>query len=322
MAKRRFGVLILLLAVCFLVALQPALAATTAEAKAPIDTQTDCTLTVTYRYEDVAFSGQTVKLYQVAQVSEDFQYTLAEPFSAAGLELNGVKTSGEWNVIRSTLESHILVNQPTPAATAVTDEAGKIVFEALQPGLYFLTAVEVVQEERHCVFDSALVALPGLGEDGYWQYAVSVSAKPEILPPIDGDGETEFKVLKLWKGDEGRTDRPKSIEVEIFRNGESYEIVVLSEENNWCYSWTAEDSATWNVAERNIPSGYTVTVEARETTFILTNTRVPDDPNAPPTPPQTGDTSHVLLYTVLLFVSGGMLILLGILGKGKRHEEE
>ena len=169
-----------------------------------------------------------------------------------------------------------------------------------------------MQIAKTCTFEPALVALPGLGAEGLWQYDVAVAAKPDILTQPDAD--VEMKVLKLWKGDESRSDRPKSIEVEIFRNGESYETITLSAENNWSYTWTAKDDGTnWNVVERNIPEGYTMTVEERDTAFVLTNTR--STPGTPP--PVTGDSANIMLYVVLLFLSGSMLIILSIIGKRK-----
>ena len=120
-------------------------------------------------------------------------------------------------------------------------------------------------------------------------------------------------MLKLWKDEGHENSRPESIEVEIFRNGESYEIVTLSQENNWTYRWTAPaDGAQWMVVERNIPEGYTVTVESRSTTFILTNS-IPKDPT--PDTPQTGDSTNILSAVVLLNLSGMGLILLGIFRK-------
>ena len=183
--------------------------------------------------------------------------------------------------------------------------------------------------------------------------SITVTPKSGVLPPIEPDSpgadkEKQFKILKLWKGDSGQVDRPQSIEAEIFRDGVSYQTVTLSEENYWSYSWTAkEDGADWMVVERNVPSGYSVTVEERDTTFILTNTRMEEAPpgdessEEPPvggepsedTPsgervpsggspmadvPKTGDTTNILLYTVLMYVSGTALILLGITRKRKR----
>ena len=171
---------------------------------------------------------------------------------------------------------------------------------------------------------SALIALPGLGTDGKWQYQVTVTAKAEVLPPITPDEVTEFKILKLWKGDAGRNDRPKYVEVEIFRNGISYQTVILSAENHWSYSWKAPaDNSEWLVVERNIPSGYAVTVEKKDTSYVLTNIRHTDSPGNRPIhpgrPPRTGDTSHILLYTVLMYASGIILLLLSVTRKRRRE---
>ena len=125
-------------------------------------------------------------------------------------------------------------------------------------------------------------------------------------------------MLKLWKGDNGTSARPTTIEVEIFRNGASYQTVTLSEDSHWTYIWSAKDDGSdWKVVERNIPTGYTMTIEGRETSFTLTNTYnrdVPDNPD----PPQTGDTSNIMLWFILMILSGSMLIILGITGKRNR----
>ena len=63
-----------------------------------------------------------------------------------------------------------------------------------------------------------------------------------------------------------------------------------------------------------MPEGYTMTVEDRGNSFLITNTF--DGP--PIRPPQTGDTANILLYIVLMTISGSMLIILGITGKRKR----
>ena len=307
MAKRRMGLIALLLCIC----LMPwrALAVSTADAKAPISPDRACSLTLCY-----GVAGQRVQLYKIAEVSADFQYTLTEAFAYTNLVLNGIQTNGEWDVIRSTLEVQLVAEGIAPTVAAETDEAGQICFDRLQPGLYLVSGV---QTEGY-VFSSALVALPGLDSEGDWQYDLTVTPKGEPLPPVEPDEEISLKVLKLWKGDKGSTQRPKSIEVEIFRNGTAVETVVLSEENNWSYSWTAKnDGARWQVVERNVPPGYTMTVEQRETAFVLTNTLDSEEPE----PPKTGDTAGILVYTLPLYAAGGLLVVLGLTGKRKRHEE-
>ena len=315
MAKRKVAVMAFLLWLCLSWLPGYARAASTAEAREPISPDKDCSLTIAYRYDGNSFANHPVKLYKIAAVSADFQYSLTEPFANSGLILNDVQSAGEWNVIRSTLEAHILACGVDAEFTGATDSDGQVCFQGLKPGLYLAITEQVLQNHWIYTFDSALVALPGLGTDVLWQYEVAVTSKSKAIPPAEPDEEIEYKVLKLWKGDGGRADRPESIEVEIFRNGASYQIVILSEENHWTYSWKAkDDGSVWKVVERNIPSGYTMTIEERETSFVLTNTQPPDKPEIP----QTGDTSNVMLYFILMIISGCMLIILGITGKRTR----
>lgn len=312
------GLMVFLICLCISLLPCRTMAASTANAAGFISTEQECSLTISY-----GSAGIPVMLYQVADVSEDFHYTLTEPFASSGLTVNGVQSNAEWNIIRSTLEAYILANQARPITTVTTDHTGQAQFTSLKPGLYLAAPVQDPQDRHQRIFDSALVALPGLDDSGTLQYQVNVTAKPEITPPDNpgSDKEIQLKVLKLWRSDSDSENRPRQITVEIFRNGTSYQTVTLSSENNWTYTWTArDDGADWMVVERSIPSGYAMTMEKRGTSFILTNTRMPDAPNPTPpsAPPKTGDTSNILLYVIMLYVSGAVLVLLGISGKRKR----
>lgn len=314
MAKRRMGKIIVFLVICLCIHIIPyqAYATSTADAKEPITLDNECSLTVSCICAGTAFSGSTVKLYKIADVSADYQYSPTSSFESSRLVLNGVQTHGEWNVIRSTLETHILAEKLREDLACVTDSNGRAYFEALTPGLYLATAERMTTDEKVCVFDSALIALPALDADGFWQYHVDVSPKSKAVLFDEIDKEMEFKVLKLWKDANNTVSRPENIEVEIFCNGSSYQTVLLSEDNHWTYTWTAKaDGLDWKVVERNIPSGYTATVEERGTTFTLTNT-LTEETSDTPTAPKTGDTSNIMFYVILLSISGCMLIILGI----------
>ena len=319
MINRKVGIVVFLLCFCFHLMPYQVMAASTSDAVEPIIPGNECSLTVSCRHGETVFSDIQVKLYRIAEVSADCSYTLTQSFETSGLILDGIRTAGEWDVVRSTLEAHILTCSIAPEFTSVTNADGQASFGTLRTGMYLAIVSQAEQNDLHYRFDSALIALPGLGPDGRWQYQVSVNAKAEVLPPVDPDEEVELKVLKLWRGDEGRTDRPKSIEVEIFCDGISYKTVILSEENHWAYSWSAkDDGSSWTVVERNVPQGYTMTVEERQTTFALTNTWAPTYPDNPGKPPQTGDTTNILLYVLLMIGSGSMLIILGVTGKKSR----
>ena len=313
MAGRRLAAIAVFL--CFCMLLNPCCvsAASTDEAVEPIDVNKECKLDISCCYEETAFSGVSVKLYKVADISADFQYTLSSSFSSYDVVINGIKTNDEWKEICSTLETYIIADGLKEDHSSVTDGFGRVVFEFLETGLYMAMIENAEQDDLKCHFGSSLIALPGLNE-GVWQYDVSVKAKPQILPPST-EQEIEYSVIKLWKEDNGGINRPKSIEVEIFREGISFETVTLSEENKWSYSWPAkDDGARWNVIERNVPSGYTMTVVKRDTCFVLTNTIESDSPDTP----QTGDSSNVLVYILLMNVSGIVLIIIGKTEKRKR----
>lgn len=296
------------------------MAASTTDASESINVSRECSLKFSYICDGTAFEDVSVKLYKIADVTSDFQYILTSDFESSALILNGIRTNGEWNVIRSTLETHIIADNIKAYTTAKTDSEGLVCFEKLKPGLYLAVVGTVTDGEITCFFDSALVALPGLSADGNWQYQVAVASKSEIVPPSDKD--IELKVLKLWKGDEGINSRPKNIEVEIFKNGISHQKIVLTKDNNWSYSWTTkDDSAIWTVIERSTPSGYTMTVEKRDNSFILTNTYTPPNPGGSSDAPQTGDTYSIMLYVILITVSGSMLLILGIVGKRNSYED-
>ena len=326
MAERRIAITAILLCLCLFMIPEKAYAVFVSDAKEPISTEKTCTLSLSFTCNGTAVSDVPVKLFHVADISASAQYSPTTAFAASGLKLNGICSSGEWDVVRSTLESYILANTVSADFSTVTDKNGHIRFDALEPGLYFLSSVSAVQNGWSYFFDSALISLPGLGEDGFWKQQVTVTPKSSATPPSSPEKEIQYKVLKLWKDDNGYANRPKSIDVEIFRNGVSYKTVSLSKDMNWSYSWTAkDDGAVWVIVERNIPSGYSVTVEKRTSAFILTNTLVPEkqpDTPAPDYPPpdipETGDSPHILLYTVLMYVSGVILILFGITSRKKR----
>ena len=304
MAARRMAIIGLLFCLCLYLMPCGALAVTG-----------DCTLTLSYVCEGTAIAALPVNVYQIADTSDDSVFTLLPQFQESGVNLNGVESNSEWDSILLTLEAYIVGRNLSPDYTSLTDSDGMVCLENLKPGLYLVASAEAEQEALHCVFRSALVALPGRDGAGHWQNALTVTPKPQILPPVEPE-ELQFKVLKLWKDDGNQKRRPQNITVEIFRNGISQETVILSEDNLWSYSWSAAmDGADWQVVERNIPDGYTVSVEKQNTTIILTNTWNEEQPNITPT---TGDNANIFLFVALMLVSAMGLVLMLAAWKRKR----
>ena len=112
----------------------------------------------------------------------------------------------------------------------------------------------------------------------------------------------------------------EKIAVQLLENGTVVDTVTLSKENNWEYTWENLDGCSrWQVAEANVPDGYTVAITQEGTVFIMTNTR-PSEP--PPKLPQTG----MLWWPVPALACGGLLLIVAGLvvrrRQGDGHEKK
>jgi len=136
-----------------------------------------------------------------------------------------------------------------------------------------------------------------LSEDNSWRYAwtgltdeytwsVDEARIPaEYVKAVTNDGNdwtitntrtpnpVEITVTKAWNHNGGK-DLPESITVTLYRDGEAYDTVILSEENSWTYTWTdLTDASQWSVDETNVPAGYTKEITVDGYAFVITNTR-------------------------------------------------
>ena len=108
--------------------------------------------------------------------------------------------------------------------------------------------------------------------------------------------------------------------MDILKDGVLFDTQTLTAENNWTYSWTAEDDGSvWQVVEREIPEDYTVKVEKDKTMFLLANTYTGDTPEKVP---KTGDSSVPLLSVTILSLSGMVLILAGLAVRSRREKDD
>ena len=151
-------------------------------------------------------------------------------------------------------------------------------------------------------FSSTMVFLPTPKEDDVLCYDMEVKPKSSHASSV-----AEYTVVKLWR-DQG-SGRPKSIDVDIYHEGNHWKTVTLSQDNQWAYTWTTTDLyARWSVTEKHVADGYTVSISQGENTFTIVNTAtVP-----PEEPPKTGDTVSLWVYVLSLSFSGMMLLILGI----------
>lgn len=271
----------------------------------PLDISTPCSLTVCYKRQEKLFEGVAVKTYKIADMKADGSFALTDEFEKYPVSIYTVESQAEWKKITSTLASYIDADAIPPHHTAVTDAEGKVCFEGISAGLYLTCAVKVEQEGVVTLFENFITALPGQGTSSF-EYDITAYPKSDEYTQVP---EKVYKVVKQWKDRGHEDERPSEVTVEIYRDGALFATQALSEENDWCFTWTAPvDESIWKAVERNISDGYTVTVTEDGGSFVITNTHSEFEE-----PPFTGDTNSVIPYVIMLCVSGMLVVAMSVL---------
>ena len=172
-------------------------------------------------------------------------------------------------------------------------------------------------------------------------------------PTVSEDKKITVTVNKTWKNDKS-SSRPSSVKMQLYRDGKAYgSTVTLNSSNGWKYSWSnLSDNYKWTVDEPNVPSGYTKSSKHSGNTWTITNTKKSsssttskggttgskvtkpkvtstdkdDDDNDKKdrSTPETGDNSHLNLWTTdAIFSLSGMLIigLIAFFNRRRRSDE-
>ena len=264
-----------------------------------------------------AVDNAEFKVYRAGEITDNWEFVLTGAFQDIPADLNDLDTEA-MTELSETLAAYAAADGIEPDYSGRTDENGQVVFEGLTKGLYLIIGESVIWDGMRYDPVPFLLTVPSQDAEGAWNYQTEADVKYETSVPEKE--ETEYKVVKYWVGDGSGNARPVQITVDILRDGVLYDTQTLNAENNWSYSWTAEDNGSvWQVVEREIPDHYTVKVEKNKTMFLLTNTYTGDTPEEVP---KTGDSSVPLLPVTLLSLSGMVLILAGLAVRGRREKDD
>lgn len=284
-------------------------ALSTADVNERIDLTRDCSLTLNYSYDNYEFNGIDVKIYYVASVTSDFRYHLSSDFISYPISINGIKINREWTSLEQTLNAYIEADG-IKEMMSFSIENNKIMISDLKPGLYFVKTEKIDTEDYTLLFDSFLISIPNLSEDGSWNYDVLVY--PKVEEYVLRGNKINYSVIKEWNDDLGK--RPDSVDIEIYKDGLLVDAQVLSSLNNWTYKWeTDDDGSEWIVVERNIPSGYNVSILKKDRSFIIVNT----DSNYKEGNPETLDDIKLYLYLFVGSLFGFVLLIISLFMKKK-----
>ncbi|MFR7819293.1 Cna B-type domain-containing protein [Candidatus Pseudoruminococcus sp.] len=310
--KKRLIVIITIM-LSMLMPISTTMALSSVDAKEKIDITRLCSLELLYSSGEMQFDELNVQLYKVAEVSEDFQYTLIGKFANYPISINDISSQSEWKQLSTTLNSYMLADNISPTKTAITDHNGKAVFSDLSCGLYLVSAVDAAENNQIYHFSEFVLSIPIVNDDGKLNY--SINAKPKSIKTEPVNSQVEYEAVKLWK-DSNSDKRPSSVEIAIYKNGEFQESKTLNSENNWSYFWRAvDDGSEWTVVERNIPNGYKVSIEKNAKSFVIVNT----SSEKITTPPKTGDTNSKI-YTIAFATLGTALIITVLIISRKRNK--
>ena len=249
--------------------------------------QAEGTLSIEYECDGIFIPDAAVKLYQVAYMTGDGAYVLTNNFDDYSVAIANDGDSAQERSLAITLSAYVNRDKIVPDNEGSTDSEGKIVFVGLTDGLYLVISEERAYNNRMYVSEPFLVYVPD-NTEGYY-----IAAKPKLTsssgetpPPHSGGGFSSYmsiSVAKVWKDSDNSATRPDMLTVQLLHNGSVYDEVKLDRTNGWKYTWASlSRSGTWEVAEKDVPDGYTVAVEKKNNnTYIVTNTYSEKDKPSP-----------------------------------------
>lgn len=270
----------------------------------PVFAEETGSVTVLYMHEEEPVTGVEFRIYKAAEWDGQ-RYVLSPPFDGYGITVSDEPDGEEWGALAETLASYAARDGIVPLDSDVTDEDGRVVFDSLERGLYLIVGDRLETEEYTLTPQAMLVGVPHTNMLGEEEFDVAAEPKYEYVLPE----RVDRRAIKIWKDDGEGEDRPKSVTVQLLRDGEVYDEVTLSAENNWEYTWHGLNAKyDWRVVEKEVPDGYTVSVDLDGITFTVTN-KGKNPPPPPSTLPQTG----MLWWPVpVLFVGGFLTLMIGV----------
>ena len=283
-----------------------------ASAAGSIDLGHTQSLTITAVYADMPISGLRFDAYLISTVDQYGELTVIDRYGAyaESLDIRG-KNDTAWQNMAQTLAREILLDPDLkPSRSAVTDADGVAKFADISMGLYLIVGNGVEKDGYVYSTSPFFVMLPEQDlSSNTWNYHVVANAKPGQEPV-----KADYEVIKVWKDDCHKDQRPKSIAISLICDGEVYDTITLPHNGAWSYTWKDLDTNhQWTVMEKKEQGYKDPDIQQEGNTFIVTNTcSKPTTPPQPgkPTLPQTGQLwwpVPVLIAAGLLFVVIGLV---------------
>ncbi len=273
----RFGITTLLLSMLVMCTAPLSASAQTRDTSGDNE-EHECSLTVDYHEDEEPIQGAVFDIYLAAEFDEDGDYVIDPEFEGASVSLD-YDDESDLSDFAETIETYIIKmkeegQEIEPYAEGVIGEDGQLEFDELEEGLY------IVVGETHVIDDIEYVPLASAVPLPYYEDEEDEEPdhNPIVYPKFQVLSSTYAKPVsltaqKVWEDAGYESERPESVEVVLYCNGEEYDKATLSEDNNWQYEWDKLDgTARWQLTEENVPDNYTMTSVLDNNVFTVTNT--------------------------------------------------
>lgn len=274
-----------------------------------IDKDAPVSLTIHAEYGETAVRGMKFYAYRISEIEENGELVVRDRYAEykKDLDIRGENDSAWWEMAEKLERKIILDGKITPDASAKTDENGVVTWKSLHQGLYLILADGVEQDGYVYTTSAFFAVLPEQDlKKNVWNYDVTANAKPERQPVL-----ADYQVVKVWKDDCHKNQRPESIEITLYRDGKAFETITLPENGRWTHTWkNLSVNHKWTVAEKQQKGYLKPEVTRKGNVFTVTNacSKAADTPEQKL--PQTGQLwwpIPILLCTGLLCIVWGLI---------------
>lgn len=186
-----------------------------------------------------------------------------------------------------------------PDDSAETDEEGAAVFDALEPGLYLMSGQSVCVNRQIYTPSPLLIVCPTECEA-----EMELTRSPE---------KADYSVQVVWDDETTPEQRPGSLTVQLMCDGKAYgRPVLLSEEQDWRYTWSSLPTAHyWALAEQAVPGYLDAEVQKEGTAFRMTYAAAQLEPEPQPETeeaPETGNRGWLAVAVLVLLAAAGLIL--------------
>lgn len=327
---------------------------------AAVDPTRSCSLTLSYTRNGNAFSDLEIDIYRVAELHANGKYALVFPFFNYPIKIHGITSQQEWQETAQTIKSYVTAEHIGAYRSQKTDANGQVSFSGLETGLYMVKGTKASNQEGTVLFHDFMVYLPTPILDGYdydieaipkytqyvepecytvvklWKDSGASAQRPEsVCVDILKDGIIQESIIlnstNNWSYSWEVSDQGGVWSVIEKDVPAGYQVSITKNETAFIITNSKKPSVPDDPDVPNIP----VTPDTPDDPEVPI---VPDTPGVPGTPgdsggsdvleeplpgiPKTGDTAPLLLYAILMCISGFGLMILGFLTLRERRNEK